>query len=237
MAIKGGRKHLKSIAAPRPWPILRKHSVWTTKAKAGKHNLERGMPLITILRDILKCAKTRKEGIKIIKNKDVLVDGKIVKEPKYSVGFMDVVSLPKSKKNYRVTFTKRGKLALLEIPSAESKFKLCKIEDKTVIKKGTIQLNLHDGRAVLLDKDSYKVGDTVMLEIPKQKIVEHFKMEKGHTAYIIAGKHAGEIGKIKEIKEGTMTRKALVVFEKGAKTIKEHVFVIGKEKSAITTEA
>ena len=237
MAKMGGRRHVKKLAAPKPWPILRKDYTWTTKAKPGKHSLTRGMALITIVKELMNYANTRKEAMMIIKAKEIFVDGKAVREPKFSVGFMDIVSVPKVKKNYRVTFTKKGEISLQEIPVAESGFKLCRIESKTILKKKKVQLNLHDGRNQVVKKDTYNVGDTVKLELPKQKIVDHFELKKGHNVYVMAGKHAGEIDKVKEIIKGTIVRKPVVVLENGVRTLKDYVFVIGKEKPAITVSS
>jgi len=235
MAIKGGRKHIKKLAAPKAWSILRKDHVWTTKSAAGKHSIEKSMPIVTVIRDMLGYADSHKEAKKIIKNKEILIDGVVVREPKCSVGFMDVISVPRAKKNYRVTFTRKGKITVLEIPSENSKFKLCRIDGKTVIKAGKIQLNMHDGRTYLVGKnEKYNTGDSVKMEIPKQKISDHFELKKGNVAYVLAGKYAGEIVKIKDIVAGTMTRNATVIFENGHKTLKEYVFVIGKDKPAVS---
>ena len=130
----------------------------------------------------------------------------------------------------------QGKLQLYEIPETNATFVLSKIENKTILKKGKVQLNLEDGRNILVDKDPYKTGDTLKIQVPSQKILDHFKMEKGNTAYIIAGKHAGEVGKINELKKGTgkIPASAILKSEKDTfETIRKYVFVIGKDKPEI----
>ena len=72
----------------------------------------------------------------------VLVDGRPVKDRKYPVGFMDVISLPEIKENFRVLMDKRGKWVLVRISPEEAKFKLSRIENKTTVKGGRTQLNL-----------------------------------------------------------------------------------------------
>jgi len=235
MAVRG-RKHLKRIAAPKAWPILRKTNKFIAKAKPGPHNEKSSIPLTTLLKEMLKIVETSNEVRKVLNNKDILVNQKPAKEIKLAVGFMDVVSIPKTKKNYRMLLNAYGKLQLYEIPETNAGFVLSKIENKTILKAGKIQLNLEDGRNILVSKDTYKTGDTLKIQVPSQKILDHFKMEKGNTAYVIAGKHAGEIGKIKELKKGTGKIPASIILEseKGAfETVRKYVFVIGREKAEI----
>ncbi|HUR25557.1 MAG TPA: S4 domain-containing protein, partial [Candidatus Thermoplasmatota archaeon] len=84
-------KHLKRLAAPRSWVIPRKTNVYTTKPRPGAHPLERALPLGTVVRDFLKLAATGREAARVIGAGDVTVDGRIVKDAKFAVGFMDVV--------------------------------------------------------------------------------------------------------------------------------------------------
>ena len=57
--------------------------------------------LITI-RDLLGFADTGKEARSIIASGKVMVDGKVVKNYKYPLGFMDVLSFKGMDKNYRI---------------------------------------------------------------------------------------------------------------------------------------
>ena len=77
-------------------------------------------------------------------------------------------------------------------------FKLCRIEDKTTIKGGKTQLNLHDGRNFITDGE-YKTGDVLVLNVPEQEIKDHIKFESGTIGLITGGKHIGEKGTVKEI--------------------------------------
>ena len=51
---------------------------------------------------------------------------------------------------------------------------------KTTLPGGKTQLNLHDGRNVIVAKDGWKSGDVVKLEVPSQKILETYKLGKGN---------------------------------------------------------
>ena len=146
MAIMGSRKHLKRFKAPKHWPIHPKENKWTTKPNAGPHAIEGSLPLLLIVRDILGVADNAREAKRIINTGEILVDGRARKDYKFPVGFMDVIEIPKSEKVYRVLPDEKGRLILYPIAAENKDFKLCKITDKTTIRGGKTQLNLHDGR-------------------------------------------------------------------------------------------
>ncbi len=229
--------HMKRLNAPRAWNIPRKGKVWAPRTVPGAHPKEKSVPLLVVIRDMLKKADNAREAIKIIKEGKVLVDGRVIKEPKFGVGFMDVVSIPLIEEYYRVLYDKKGRIVLEQIDESEKDFKLCKIRNKTILKKGRLQLNLHDGRNQLADNDVYKTGDVIKITIPEQKIVKHIPLEKGSLVYLSGGKHAGITARVKEILPGTMTRKPIVVLEsedgKEIRALKDHAFVIGKDKPEV----
>ena len=150
---------------------------------------------------------------------------------------MDVVEIPASEDFYRVLPDLKGRLTLHPISKENSGFKLCKITNKTTLKKGKIQLNLHDGRNVLVE-DSFSASDVVSLAVPEQEITYNFKFEEGALVLITGGKHIGEIGKINEININKSSNPNTVVVENDKKenflTLKDYAFVIGKDKPAIS---
>jgi small subunit ribosomal protein S4e len=237
MAIMGSRKHLKRYKAPKHWPIHPKENKWTVKPNAGPHAIEESLPLLLIVRDILGVADNSREAKRIINNGDILVDGRIRKDYKYPVGFMDVIEIPKTKSVYRVLPDEKGRLILHPITKKNKEFKLCKITNKTTINGGKTQLNLHDGRNYL-DEGDYKAGDVVILKIPEQKVNEVISFEDGTIGLITGGKHIGEIGRIKEINITKSSMPNTVEMETDDKktflTLKDYVFVIGKKEPAIT---
>lgn len=238
MAKMGSRKHLKRFKSPRHWPIHPKEYKWTVKPSPGSHSIEESLPLLIIVRDILKVADNAREAKRIINNGEILVDGRVRKDYKFPVGFMDVIEIPKSKEIYRILPDEKGRLILHTIAKENAEFKLCKIEDKNTIKSGKTQLNLHDGRNYLVDEDEFKTGDIIILKIPDQEIKDHIKFESGALGLITGGKHIGELGRIKDI---TVTRSSMpntVLIETEDKktflTLKDYVFVIGKEEPVIS---
>ncbi|NUN11335.1 30S ribosomal protein S4e [Candidatus Micrarchaeota archaeon] len=230
MANKSNKKHLKRGASSVFHGLVRKGSKWLKKPSPGKHALKESISLGSLLTEKLGLAENKKQA-KILANHDnILIDGAIVKDLKQPVGLMDVLSIPKLGKNYRVTANK-GTIKLVEITAAEAKTKYCKITGKKIIKKGKIQLNLHDSRNYLIEKeeDKFKVGDTLILSIPKQELKGVLKLEKNANCFIYRGRHSGETGKLEEIQEkaGSKESDAKIKTKDGEIiTLKSYLFVI-----------
>lgn len=237
MAKMGSRKHLKRYKSPKHWLVHPKEDTWTVKPSAGPHPIKNSLPLLIVVRDILGLADNSREAKRILNNGELLVDGQVRKDYQFPVGFMDVIQIPKTKGNYRVLPDEKGNLILHPIPEDNTQFKLCKIENKTYIKGGKVQLNLHDGRNYLSDQD-LSPGDVVNLKIPDQEIDEVIKFQKGNIGLVTGGKHIGEIGKIKDITITKSVRPNTIVIETDDKktflTLKDYVFVIGKDEAVIS---
>ena len=102
-----------------------------------------------------------------------------------------------------------------------------------------MQLNLHDGKNILVKTNDYNTGDTLKISLPSQKVLEHYPMKEGSITYIFGGRHAGETGNIVGTIPGTMTREPLVILKVGEKefqTSKKYVFVIGTTSPVIRFE-
>ncbi|MEM0372927.1 MAG: 30S ribosomal protein S4e [archaeon] len=227
------RKQMKRLAAPKRIKILRKEGVWTVRASAGPHKANESVPLLVLVRDYLKLADTYLEARKIIKTKQVLIDGKPATDAKRPVGFMDVVSIPSIKKHYRIVLDEKGRISPLE--TNESGFKLSRIEKIKQTKRG-VQLTMHDGRNIIT-KEKLGTGDVLKIEVSSQKILEHYPLKEGSMAYIISGKHAGQTLKIAGLIPGTITRRKQVLFKTQDKEFNvpyDYVFVVGKDKPAVT---
>ena len=178
------KRHLKRLVAPKSWKIKRKGITFVTRPNPGMHSKKNSTSINVVLRDMLNYARTTRDVKMILADKGVLVDKKQVKDHRFSVGVMDIIEMPKINKCLRVLLNKKGNICLVEIKGDETKIKLCKIVEKTVIKKGKIQLNLNDGRNIIIDKNNYNTGDTLVIEVPEQKIKEHLKFEKESSVYL-----------------------------------------------------
>lgn len=226
------KKHLKRLNTPKTWNIKRKGIKYIKRPNPGAHSFNYGMPLSVFLRDMLKLAKTNREVKNILNNQDVLIDGLKKKEVKFIVGFMDTISIPYIKEYFRILLDKKGKLNFIKINEKESKLKICKVKGK-ISNKNKLQINLSDGRNILVDKTDCKVGDSLLIEVPKQNIKEILKLERGAYVFLIGGKHSGSTATIEEIKDNIMKcRRKETVFE----TSKKYAYVIGKEKPVIELE-
>jgi small subunit ribosomal protein S4e len=229
------KKHLKRLPAPRTWSIPRKTDFWVVRPSPGPHPIAESVPLGSILRDMLKVCDTAREARHILNNRGVLVDGRVVTDAKFPVGLMDVLTLKETKAHYRMLVNLRGRMSLVPIEAAEANWKLCRVEDKTTVRGGKTQLNLHDGRNILLPKDAYKTGATLRIQVPDQKVVEHYELGKGAPVLVTAGKHVGEIAHVQEVQLTRNPRANVVIFSEGFSTDIGKVFVVGTQGPAIKT--
>jgi len=243
---KGQSKGLKRKPAPRFWPIHRKEYTWVVRPLPGPHSLEDCLPLAVVLRDILDFAKTRKEAKTIVSQGKIQVDGNVRLKDDFPVGLLDVVSIPDANKDFRVVPSGKG-LILQQIDKEEAKFKLCRIEDKKVIKGGHVQIAFHDGSSLLIkiadpknpQEDIYETLDTVKVSLPEKQILERIAIKEKDFAIITGGKNIGKYGKIVKIEkaEGKRRRNALVTVEDANgnryQTILNFVFALGETQPLI----
>ncbi|MEM3663029.1 MAG: 30S ribosomal protein S4e [Candidatus Jordarchaeales archaeon] len=245
MGKMGQRRHIKRIAAPRYWPIPRRTATWTVKPSPGPHAIEESIPLLILVRDVLKIVSDAREAKKIIKQGHIKVDGVARRDHKFPVGLMDVVEIPLLNESYRVLPSKRG-FTLVPIDGSEREFKLCQIRNIITVKGGNIQLALHDGRNILLPIDNpkisphevypYKTRDTVKILLENQEIVDHVPFREGAYSIISRGKLRGELGEIVEIRRRLGRRASTVIIQKDndlIETIMDYVFPVGIKQPLI----
>jgi small subunit ribosomal protein S4e len=226
--------HIKRLAAPRTWPLKRKIAVWATKQSPGAHSIESSLPAVIVLRDLIGACDTSKEAKRIIGDRELIVDGRPVKNPKAPIGVMDTVSIPKLKENYRVLLSDKGKLTLVAIPEDHATWKLVRIEGKTKIAGGKIQLNLSGGRNITLDANQYHTGDTLKIDVLEQKILASYPVVSGAPALIINGALTGKVDTISEKIQTKGSTSNTIKFVDGTETVTRNVFVIGATKPEIT---
>lgn len=229
------KKHLKRLAAPRSWSIPRKTDFWIVRPSPGPHGISESVPLGSILRDMLKVCDSAREARRILNNRGVHVDRRVVTDPKFPVGLMDVLSLQETKAHYRMLVNTRGRMALVGIEEGDSSWKLCRVEDKTTVRGGKTQLNLHDGRNMILPKDAYKTGTTLKIHLPEQKVLEHYELAKGASVLVTAGQHVGQVAHVQDVQRTRNSRANIVTFTEGFSTDIEKVFVVGTTAPAIKT--
>jgi len=155
-----------------------------------------------------------------------------------------VLSIVKTNKHYRILPDSHHGLILHEIPEAESTFKLCRITQKTTLKGGNIQLNLHDGRNIFISvkdpknpkEDIYKRMDVLKITIPEQEILKVLKFKEGNLAIIMSGKNIGQLGKVLTILKRFGPKASTVSIQHNSEhteTLYDYTFIIGEGQSEI----
>jgi len=222
--------HRKRISAPTAWPVARKTHKWAVTPRPGGHKV--CIPLAIILRDVLKLGDNIKEIKHMLNEGQILVDGVVRRDHRFPVGIFDIISIPAIKKHYRVAFD--SKKRFMPLPVKDSTLKLCRVNDKSIIKGGKILLNLHDGSNIIATKE-YLPGDSVVLELPQRKIKQRLERKPGNLAMVTGGRHLGEIGRIKELKILRSSQPNMVIMEndKEFEVTEDYICVIGAKKAAI----
>jgi len=187
--------HLKRQKAPKNWPIKRKGTTFLVRPN---FNLKKAIPILILLRDILKFANNRKEVKKTIHFKSILLNNKKVVDEKNSACLFDVLTIIPTKKHYRITLSEKGKFMAEEIKESESKQKIAKIVNKKILKGKKVQLNLSDGKNFISNLKC-SVNDSVLIDFPKKKIEKCLLFKEKKNAFVFAGKHSGARGKINKI--------------------------------------
>jgi len=219
---------LKRLAAPKWWPIDRKIRKFVAVPR-GPHKTEASLPLVILIRDILKLAQNSTEAESIIKKGEVLVDGRKQKDPNFGIGILDVIDIPTIKKSFRTVPSSDG-LKFIEISDSDKK--LCKIVGKKNLNGNRFQLNFIDGRNLISKENSYLTHDSLLIELPGQKVLDHLEFKKGNIALVIAGKNSGIIAKIKDIQKD----KVWIGVEKAVEVPKNYLMIVGKEKPLVKLE-
>lgn len=191
MAKHGETKHIKRLAVSKRVPITdRKHHTWILKPRPGAHPRRTSMALGVLIRDILHFSETMHDAKSIINSGGVHINGKVVKDEKFGVGFMDVVEFPKISKKYVMIIDTHNRLLPLEIGRSDTGY-------GRVVKKYTLKGNksvvmLHNGRNILNVPDA-KIGDTITYLFKGNKLVSVIHPKENTTCLIIDGNHAGKL--------------------------------------------
>ncbi|KAG8457738.1 hypothetical protein KFE25_013244 [Diacronema lutheri] len=231
MGVRGAKRHLKRLNAPKHWMLDKMGGVWAPKPSAGPHKTRECVPLIVLLRNRLKYALTYQEAKIIVKQRLVSVDGKPRTDMRYPAGLMDVVSLDKTNEHFRLLYDVRGRFAVHRIQAEEAKYKLCKVKAFELGAKKVPYVVTHDGRTIRYPDPAICKGDSIKLDIETGKITDFFKFEVGNVAMVVGGKNSGRVGVIttRERHPGSFE----IVHVKDDKghtfaTRSAYIFVIGK---------
>lgn len=226
-------RHQKRITVPVSWPITKKTHAWVAKTSPGPHSAENSIPLLVVVRDMLKLVDNAREAKRILYEGKVLVDGKVQKDYKLPIGIFDVIAVPLINQQYRMLKDEKGMFYLSTLEAGTVR-KLARIENKTFLKGKKQQLNLSDGSNKLAEGD-YKVGDSLVLSLPNKDIEDRIGFEIGNLAMVVGGKHSGQTGKIKEIitVKSSQHNRIIISGDEEFETIKDYVYMIGIDQPVI----
>jgi len=212
--------------------------VFAPRPSSGPHKLRECLPLMLIVRNRLKYALNCRETTMVLMGRFIKVDGKVRTDPCYPAGFMDVISIEKTKELYRLLFNVKGRFSLHRITPDESKFKLCKVKKSQLGPKGVPYIVTHDGRTIRYPHPDVKINDTVKVNIEDGKILERIPFGVGNLVMVTAGRNLGRVGILKNVEKHPGSHTIVYVEDlahKSFATRLENLFIIGHgAKSEVT---
>jgi len=225
---------VKRISAPKLWQFARKTKMrYAIAPKPGPHPKNKCLPLGYVLRDIFAIAETVREARGLLNSGIVKVDGIVRKDIGFPLGLMDVLTI--GDQSWRILPGKH-ELELKSVKPDESSLKLLKVINKSHI-GGKVQLNFHDGRNMLVDRDVYKTSDVVIYDSKSKTIKGSVQFKRGALVLITEGKERGKIGRVEDIivLRGCQPNRVVVKSEKETiETLKNFAFAIGQDKPLIS---
>lgn len=151
----------------------------------------------------------------IVMRRFVKVDGKVRTDMNFPAGFMDVVTIEKAGRAFRLMYDTKGHFTLNKINDVEAKYKLCKVIKLAKGSKGMIGSNplsngnasaipyitTHDSRTIRYVDPLIKPHDTVKVDLETGKVVGFIKFEIGNQVMAIRGNNIGRIGTLTHIEK------------------------------------
>lgn len=232
--VRGPKKHMKRLAAPKHWMVDKLLGVFAPKARPGAHKGRESIPLILVLRNRLRYALTRNEAMMITKQRLIEVDGRVKVDPKYPVGFMDAITIPKTKECFRVLYDVKGRFVLQ--PEEDTNTKICKVIKSYTAPNGVPVLATHDGRTLRYPDPLIKAGDSVVIDLENSKITDFVKFKAGTWCMVTGGANTGRVGEIVDVERHPGSFDVVHVKDSNNNTFATrigNIFVIGRRESEL----
>ena len=220
----------KRLVIPRVTKIPRKNFFWGATPNPGKHSKESSVALLTVLRDYLKLGDKEREVTRMLNSGFIKIDGKVVKNRKTAVGFMDIITIVPTGENFRVVYDNKGRLVVNRENDKYSNLKPMKVYNKITTPGGKTQLVLHDGQNFITEDKAISTGDVLIMTVPEKKVQHIIKMQPGNKAFLTGGAHVGSIGTIKKVEVKESSGSNLVHFEEDFSTVADYTFMIAGPK-------
>jgi len=223
------------MAAPSHWMLDKLSGTWAPKPSSGPHKQRECLPLIVLLRNRLKYALTFRESKAITIQRLIKVDGKIRTDHTFPAGFQDIVSIEKTKENFRLLYDTKGRFAVHKVTPAEATYKLCRVQNVEKGPKGVGHVQTHDGRTVRFPHPDIKRNDTIRVDLSTGKIQDFAKFEQGNIAMIFGGNNMGRVGVINRVEKHPGSFDIVHLTDKEGHhfaTRMQNVMIIGKGEKA-----
>ncbi len=212
------KAHIKRLNAPKTWDVKKKAHTWVVRARPSGISSEFAVPLLLLFREELGKVNTAKEFKYVLRNSNILLNGKKVTDHKTAAKLFDVISIPDIKENYRVVM-KNGNLTVIPIDEKEANLKVMLLKNKSYLRskkdskkdakatksksnsKSNIQLNLFDGINLYVEKedDKYKTGNAILFTLDKKEVKDVYSVEKDSYVFVLKGKYKGKVGTVKSM--------------------------------------
>jgi len=229
--VRGPKKHLKRLAAPKSWMLDKLGGVFTVRPSSGPHKLKECLPITLFLRNRLKYAMNKKEVQTILKQRLVKIDGQVRTDEKFPCGFMDVIQLERNNENFRLLYDVKGRFTVHRITLQEAKYKLCRVRSVKMGPKNVPYLYTTDGRTIRYPDPLIKVNDVIRVDINTKKIIDFIKFETGNQCMVTGGRNTGRVGTIMNIERHPGSFDIVHVKDAGGHVFATrlgYIFVIGK---------
>lgn len=229
--MRGPRKHLRRLAAPKHWMLDKLSGVWAPKPSPGPHRQSECLPLLILCRNRLRYALTKREVVNILKQRLVKVDNKVRTDFAFPSGFMDVISVEKTSEYFRLLWTVKGKYAIHRITPEEASYKLGRVRHLKTGARGVPYIVTHDGRTIRFPDPDVRVNDTVKINLETGKIEDFVKFDNGNLCMVTGGHNIGRVGVISSREKHPGSFEIVHIKDAAGHTFNtriENVFVIGK---------
>mmetsp|Transcript_39146 Transcript_39146/g.76532 ORF Transcript_39146/g.76532 Transcript_39146/m.76532 type:complete len:157 (+) Transcript_39146:318-788(+) len=148
---------------------------------------------------------------------------------------MDIISIEKTKENFRLLVDTLGRFILHRIEEKESVFKLCKVIKSTKGQRGVPHIITHDGRTIRFPDPFVKTNDTILYDLSEKKIIDFIKFDVGSLCIITGGPSVGRIGIV--LQQGKNFMEEEMIKLKDATGVEfsskiSFIFVIGKGRKS-----
>eukprot|EP00932_Pfiesteria_piscicida_P005103 SRR837773.1501.p2 GENE.SRR837773.1501~~SRR837773.1501.p2 ORF type:complete len:186 (-),score=105.33 SRR837773.1501:31-546(-) len=144
---------------------------------------------------------------------------------------MDVISIDKTKENFRLLYDTKCRFTLHKIAKEEAAYKLCRVKKVLRGPKGTPYAITHDGRTLRYPDPDVKAHDTIRLDLNTGKMLDHAKFEAGNVAMASSGNNMGRVGVIQHRERHPGSFEIVHIKDAAGHTFAtrlQNVFVIGK---------